>query len=233
MNMTQIFASIDWADVFRFQPEIGVTILSPEGEILHGNQAAQELFHVDCEDQLKTCQLRDFFHPDFVCEWMGWIDQVVRDKKPLRAKHIYEGKPIVSTFYPIGSEYESSMNGDGQDKGSLAKANGLPTHVLVISHHDGEENRPEIETVQSQFIDLGCLSKLSDRELEIFVLLGHGNSVPEVAKLLHRSPRTIERHKTEIGRKVGISTLADIARVVGQLGITPDHVKLERYKARI
>jgi DNA-binding NarL/FixJ family response regulator len=53
---------------------------------------------------------------------------------------------------------------------------------------------------------------LSDRELEVFQLLGAGNSVSEVASLLNLSVKTVSTHRTHILAKTGLRNNAEIIR---------------------
>jgi DNA-binding NarL/FixJ family response regulator len=46
---------------------------------------------------------------------------------------------------------------------------------------------------------------LSDRELQVFGLIGSGLSTREIADKLHLSPKTVDSHREHIKRKVGIS----------------------------
>ncbi len=48
------------------------------------------------------------------------------------------------------------------------------------------------------------ISQLSDRELEVFEMIGRGNSTREVAKRLHVSIKTIETHRERIKGKLGL-----------------------------
>jgi len=45
---------------------------------------------------------------------------------------------------------------------------------------------------------------LSDRELEVFELLGQGLSVRQIADKLHRSPKTVESHRENIKTKMNL-----------------------------
>ncbi len=56
------------------------------------------------------------------------------------------------------------------------------------------------------------LELLSDRELEIFNLLGHGAGNPEIAGQLKISPRTVDAHRTNIKVKLGLRNSADVLR---------------------
>ena len=48
------------------------------------------------------------------------------------------------------------------------------------------------------------IDALSDRELQIFELIGQGHSTSEIAKLLHLSVHTIETHREKIRTKLGL-----------------------------
>ncbi|HRI12766.1 MAG TPA: response regulator transcription factor [Verrucomicrobiota bacterium] len=48
------------------------------------------------------------------------------------------------------------------------------------------------------------IEKLSDREFEVFRLLGSGQSTKEVAKALHLSPKTVDVHRSRIKEKLGL-----------------------------
>jgi DNA-binding NarL/FixJ family response regulator len=55
------------------------------------------------------------------------------------------------------------------------------------------------------------LSRLGDRELEVFELIGRGTKTSEIAKKLHISVKTVETHRARIKEKLG---LADSAKLV-------------------
>lgn len=56
--------------------------------------------------------------------------------------------------------------------------------------------------------------RLSDREFEIFRLLGSGQSVTEIARALNLSVKTVSSHRTRILAKTGFETNADIVDYV-------------------
>ncbi len=49
------------------------------------------------------------------------------------------------------------------------------------------------------------IDKLSDRELEVFELIGHGLSTREIAERIHRSVKTIESHREHIKEKLDLA----------------------------
>jgi DNA-binding NarL/FixJ family response regulator len=48
------------------------------------------------------------------------------------------------------------------------------------------------------------IEKLSDREFEVFRLLGRGKSTKQIAQSLHLSPKTVDVHRGRIKEKLGI-----------------------------
>ncbi|MBK5967949.1 MULTISPECIES: response regulator [Thiorhodovibrio] len=53
---------------------------------------------------------------------------------------------------------------------------------------------------------------LSDRELQVFGLLGDGQSTAQIAERLHLSVKTIETHRENIKRKLQLSNAAELMR---------------------
>lgn len=81
--------------------------------------------------------------------------------------------------------------------------------------------------------DLGPLSSLSARELEVLRMVGEGLSSHEIARRLHRSVRTIEVHRSSIGEKLGMRKGSDLVRVAIRAGLSemPDEPDLLKDQA--
>jgi len=60
--------------------------------------------------------------------------------------------------------------------------------------------------------EVDATERLSDRELEILELIGKGNEVPQIAKTLHLSPKTIETHRAHIKEKLNLANARQVAR---------------------
>jgi DNA-binding NarL/FixJ family response regulator len=54
------------------------------------------------------------------------------------------------------------------------------------------------------------IEKLSDREFEVFRLLGSGKSTKEVAEALHLSPKTVDVHRGRIKNKLGLKDASSL-----------------------
>jgi DNA-binding NarL/FixJ family response regulator len=57
---------------------------------------------------------------------------------------------------------------------------------------------------------------LTDRELEIFELIGKGRDVREISAALNVSPKTVETHRTNIKEKLKLKNSRQVARVALQ-----------------
>lgn len=55
-------------------------------------------------------------------------------------------------------------------------------------------------------------ASLSDRELEVFELLGQGKSINEIAEHLYLSPKTIETYRAHLKEKLRVSSSQQLAR---------------------
>lgn len=56
------------------------------------------------------------------------------------------------------------------------------------------------------------IQKLTDREFEIFQLIGHGKSSREIAAQLHLSSKTIDVHRSHIKEKLGLKDVTSLVR---------------------
>lgn len=61
------------------------------------------------------------------------------------------------------------------------------------------------------------LKSLSDREFEIFEFIGKGKRTKAIAEILHLSPKTVEYHRENIKRKLGVKTATELLEKAIQL----------------
>lgn len=54
------------------------------------------------------------------------------------------------------------------------------------------------------------LEGFTDRELEVFQLIGEGKTMKEIGGKLHLSAKTIEVHRSHIREKLGVSSAAEL-----------------------
>ena len=75
------------------------------------------------------------------------------------------------------------------------------------------------EVFESEIVNFGELDVLTPKELEVLALLGQGLRLKEIAAVLHRSPKTIDNHRTSIGRKLKLADRVDLAQVAAEAGL--------------
>jgi len=63
----------------------------------------------------------------------------------------------------------------------------------------------------------GALGELSDRELQVFALIGAGYGPKEIAGRLGISAKTVETHREHIRHKLGLKTSAQLTRLAERL----------------
>jgi DNA-binding NarL/FixJ family response regulator len=72
---------------------------------------------------------------------------------------------------------------------------------VLKAYHGGEKDAGE-----------SPMKRLSDREFEVFEMIGRGMAMREIAKALHLSVKTIETHRTHIKEKLNIPTALELIR---------------------
>ncbi len=59
------------------------------------------------------------------------------------------------------------------------------------------------------------LSVLTKRERDVLTLIGYGLSSKEIAERLHRSIKTVNTHRSALGRKLGASNRVELVHRQG------------------
>ena len=70
-------------------------------------------------------------------------------------------------------------------------------------------------------VPLDPYETLTTREREVLHLVAQGATTPAIAERLGLSPRTIETHRTNLMRKLGLRTQTDLIRYALQRGLIP------------
>lgn len=68
-------------------------------------------------------------------------------------------------------------------------------------------------------LDRQMVDALSNRELEVFQMIGNGLTTAEIAQKMHLGVKTIETHRRRIKEKLNLTTTAQLAREAAQWAI--------------
>lgn len=77
-----------------------------------------------------------------------------------------------------------------------------------------------LETFSGRKVMDSPLEGLSDRELEVFQLIGQGKTMKEIGDQLHLSPKTVEVHRSHIREKLKITSAAELISYAARWGET-------------
>jgi two-component system, NarL family, response regulator NreC len=83
------------------------------------------------------------------------------------------------------------------------------------------ERAVEAYMMKSQETSYDAYEGLTDREREVLQLAAEGLSNPDIAGRLSISPRTVETHRANLMRKLGLKTQTDLIRYALKRGILP------------
>lgn len=207
-------------DTFTSDPATGVTLMTPEGQIVYINEQSIRIFFDEPRtvEELTGKWLHELGFPaEWIDERVKLMTEIVGSGQRRLLRTVWNGKQQFSWISPI--------KGDEEDQRDLA---------LVITRRVPTTNEElylmdeETEVIQSGVINLGTLSVLTPRELEILALLGQGMSIKEIAGMLFRSVKTIENHRESIGRKLKRTRGVELAGIAQSAGLMMEDSKRMR-----
>jgi DNA-binding NarL/FixJ family response regulator len=67
-----------------------------------------------------------------------------------------------------------------------------------------------LESLAGRANGISPIAQLSDREFEVFQLIGRGKGTIDIAEALHLSPKTVEAHRAKIKDKLNLKTLPEL-----------------------
>ena len=70
--------------------------------------------------------------------------------------------------------------------------------------------------MENQSLDGDPLELLSNRELDVFTMIGQGQTTRQIANKLNLSPRTIETHRKNVKMKLGLQNAMQLSRCAFQ-----------------
>jgi len=124
---------------------------------------------------------------------------------------------IVMTGYGDVPTSVRAFKGDAID---LRQKPVPPNKLLERIREALEIDRQARATAGQRAVVLDGIARLTPRERQVMDLLALGNSSKEIASTLKISVRTVEGHRRVVLRKMGVASVAHLARAVARLGST-------------
>jgi DNA-binding NarL/FixJ family response regulator len=135
-------------------------------------------------------------HPDLPVLMVSMYDETLYAERALRAG---------ARGYVMKREALDCVLGAIRDvlRGEIYISPSMSKRMIFDHIHGSGEARSAVE-------------RLSDRELEIFQLIGEGRDMHEIAEVLHLSKKTVEAHRANIKEKLGVSSAREVVRYASQ-----------------
>ncbi|BAM02293.1 putative LuxR family transcriptional regulator [Phycisphaera mikurensis NBRC 102666] len=197
--------------LFESEPDLGVVHLDADDRIEAANAAARRIYLHEgrADEALEGQALRSLYPAPFAGEVDRFRGLLAREDRPLLIRGIWRGHGVYTSVHPA------------------------PGGGCVLLGRRGAVSGPEVAPsrhvrVDAEVLELGELSVLTPRELEVLALLGSGGTLKDAAADLRRSVKTVESHRDNIARKLGLSRRGELVRVVERSGLRPADVGRSR-----
>lgn len=181
-----------------------VLLLDPEGTILFANELSARTVRMTVPDILGK-KYTDFLPADFASERVGFFRRVAETGVSMVVEHTFAGVRRRTSLRSFPADAAGNKR------------------VLMVCRpalaEDIKSTVGDAEYVQAKVNDLGGLQGLTPRELEILCLIGQGMATADIAKLLHRSEKTVEWHRVSLGTKLGVTNRVELARIAIRSGM--------------
>jgi DNA-binding CsgD family transcriptional regulator len=187
-----------------------ITVMDREGTFVYVNDEMLRMYKTTAGELIGT-NLSD----------RGLPEEMVEERMKLLRSVTDDGNECIIRSIWDGIQQFSWVRSLGVEEGEIPR-------VLAVTRRigQGEESahlyKSELPVMDSRFIQLGDLEKISRRELEVLVLIGQGMSSREIASLLCRSTKTIENHRQSLGNKLHCASRVELAVIAREAGLTLD-----------
>jgi DNA-binding NarL/FixJ family response regulator len=102
-------------------------------------------------------------------------------------------------------------------RGYIMKQESGPTMMLAIRqvlakriYLSDKMSALILENFVGKRTEASPIKRLSDREWEVFQLIGRGRSTIQIAEELHLSPKTVEAHRAHVKEKLDLRTMTEL-----------------------
>ncbi len=185
---------------------VGYAIMLPDGKIMETNETFSRLYAGRLPEMVIGKRLNEILPRQAGEERMAFCRSVHEHVAPVIVHELWHGTRLLVVIrhldefedYPPGSVMYTVRHADALPGGAAQ-----PSGTVVCAKHT----------------DMGPLSQLSRRELEVLAYIGEGLTNHEIAKRIYRSDKTVEWHRSQLGAKLNAPTRVDLARIAHRAGL--------------
>lgn len=176
-------------------------------------------------DGLRLLSLVRTTTPDVVCVDIG-LPGLNGIEATRRVRQISPGSQVIALSAYTEKHFVLDMLAAGAS-GYVAKASAAPELLRAIrAVHDGRRHLcPMIAATVAEAMlngeeaDSTPAARLSARERQVLQLVAEGHTSPQIGERLHLAPATVDVHRRNIMRKLGLRSIADLTRFAVRHGI--------------
>lgn len=181
----------------------------------------------EAEDGLRAVELVKKLQPDVVLLDIALPRMSGLDALRLIREGGTESKVIMLSMFEKEAYVYQALEGGAQGYVLKGASSGGVFEAVRTVYGGGYFFSPEIHsTVIESYLSAQnprrkntTFDALSEREKQVFLLVVQGNSTNEIGKILTVSPKTVEKHRTAISKKLGLSTPLEMVRFAVRCGI--------------
>ncbi|MFG0328112.1 MAG: LuxR C-terminal-related transcriptional regulator [Phycisphaerales bacterium JB037] len=179
-----------------------VAVVSIDGQLLYVNSYMADRYAHGDATAMMGARLSDFLTDGLADEMLALIKRCHAEQRTIHFEGVFRGKHCMGMTTPLTQAVE-----------------GGPA-VLLVSRDSMPPDEPCVESlVRLETTELGELSALTPRELEILGLIGQGLTSQQIADRLSRSVKTVEWHRVSIGQKLRVRSRVGLARMAIDAGL--------------
>lgn len=220
--MTGFRSGDECLEAFSATPGLALLLAAPDGTFLFVNETFAKIFGGGTAEEHTGRNFTDLYPREWADEKVALLRRVAYEDERLLVRCIWEGKLLEAQYQRITGYDALDGQGDPDAHDAHDGQDGGEPRILVTVREGvtGDELLPEgLEIVRCDTSNFGPLKVLSPRELEVLALIGQGKPTKEIGEILGCSPRTVERHRDTLGKKLNKRDRVSLALVAQAAGL--------------
>lgn len=202
-------------DALCLDADAAITVCNRRGEIRYANEHSNRFYRwqravqaerAGAKQENRRNSVEDAAAPELIRERMEIFASVCDDRVGVAYESVVQGIRHFVTVRPVDCDNGETL--------ALIVARRMHAWERVEQIAD-----PALQRLEPAHHDPGILETLSTRELQVLILIAQGHTYTEIARILQRSVRTVERHRDRLGNKLKARNRVDLARFAIRAGL--------------